>query len=468
MLIYVNQIRMIGEKSSDIAFRTIAGWLKNVTKRHFTISELKSGEDFSINRTHVRTYTATDDLPFMYSVLLSHPDHSVKGRQWITEIGIREDNGFTTVSILLETSDISTLVTDIPSTTKPRLVNFLQTNGELHPETVGLKLQKFENNRDSLIGLSYEIERKERKYPLVLVSNVKETNKPVINPDKLQEQLLGLAQVVYSENEVNSWEMESILTREYSAWDGAVNIIYPAFDKDFCHTKLFSKYVLNDIIESGDNINQSILSYITHTTNGFNKKKHFSPSDVRAKRQKDLRFILKKRFGELSEAREYQELAEMAFSQLEEQENLVEQLRLKHEQEIDEQLISVIKANDEVDTLTSEKLVLEMRIKELQRQTTKEGNPILVYGVEREFYSGEISDLILSVIKQKLENEKANTRKQQILQDVVKHNEIDGTRESYITTIKSIFSGYCGVTPKIKTELKKLNMEVIEDVLICT
>ncbi|GAB2191956.1 hypothetical protein MAH1_35650 [Sessilibacter sp. MAH1] len=463
MLIYVNQYRIVGENSSEISFRTIAGWLKSVTKRHFTPAELKNGDEFTIDRARVRTYVAIDEPPLMYSILLSHPDHSVRGRQWITEIGIREENEFTTISILLETSDISTLVTEIPATTKPRLVNFLQSNGDLHPKTVGLKLINFSGNRDSLKGLSYEIERKERKYPIVLVSNIKETNKPVINPYKLQDQLLGLAQVVYSEDAVNSWEMEEILTRKYSAWDGAVNIIYPAFGRDVCHTKLLSQYTLYEIIDSGSHVLQSILSYVTHITNGFNKKRHFSPSDVRAKRQKDQRTLLKKRFGEFSEDKEYQELAEQAFAQLEEQEILAEQLKRKYEQEIEEQLMLAIEANEELDKVNTAYSVLDIRFKELQRNTNKKGKSILVHGVENEFYNGEVSDLVIDLIKDKLDSVKANTRKQHILQDIVKYNEIDGTKELYIQIIKSLFSNYTGITPKIKSELKKLNMEVVED-----
>ena len=200
MLIYVNQFELVGDGDADAAFRTIAGWLKVITKRHFTIGELKSGEEFSIGRMKVRTYAATEFSPQMYSVLLSHPDFSVKGRQWITEIGIKNENSVTTVSILLETSDISTLVKDIPSTTRPKLVTFLQENGTLSFATVGLGVKKFKNNIEEFKALSAEIEREDRAYPLVLVSNCKIDNKALINPIKLQEQLLGLAQVVYSDD----------------------------------------------------------------------------------------------------------------------------------------------------------------------------------------------------------------------------------------------------------------------------
>ncbi|MHA6613064.1 hypothetical protein [Photobacterium damselae] len=463
MLIYVNQFRVLGENSSEIAFRTVAGWLKSVTKRHFTTAELKSGDEFSIERTKVRTYVAVAQAPLMYSILLSHPDRNIKGRQWITEIGIREDSQYTTISVLLETSDISTLVTEIPSTTRPRLVNFLQSNAELHPDTVGLKLSGFENSRDSFRALSYEIERPDRKYPLVLVSNVKETNEPVVNPVKLQEQLLGLAQVVYSEDDINSWEMEEVLTRKYSAWDGAVNIIYPSFGRENCHTKLFPQAAINEIIESGSHALQYILSYITHTTNGFNKKRHFSPSAVRAKRQKDQRTLLKKRFEELSESAEYQELAEQAFSQLEEQELLIEQLKQKHDQDLDEQMLATIDAQDKLDKVILDYSVLDMRFKELQGNTKKKGRAIVVQGAENDLYNGEAADAVLDVVKAYLANEKANSRKQHLLLDIMKHNEIDGTKTSYLETIKSIFSSYSGITPKIKSELKKLDMEIVED-----
>lgn len=462
MLIYVNQFQLVGKESSQIAFRTVAGWLKGITKRHFTTSELKSGEEFSIDRMKVRTYAAVDLHPYMYSVLFSHPDREIKGRQWITEIGIREEGTQTTVSILLETSDISTLVTEIPSTTKPRLVNFLQKNAQLHNETVGLKVLKFKNATESLKALGYEIERNERKYPLVLVSNTKATNRPIINPQKLQDQLLGLAQVVYSEEEINSWEMESTLGRKYSAWDGAVNIIYPPFRGGSCNSKLFSQGSLNELISSGSHALQLILSHITHTTNGFNKKKHFSPSSVRAKRQKDQRTLLKRRFDEHSEDSGYQELAEQAFAQLEEQENLIEQLKLKHEAEIDAELIARIEIQDELDKVNADYHVLDIRFKELQDNNAREGKPIIVHGTEKEFYSGEMSDLVIEIIKAQLANAKVNSRRYHLLQDILKHNEIDGTRESVIQVIKSIFGSYNGMTPKIRSELKNINMEAEE------
>ncbi|CAJ1894033.1 hypothetical protein [Aeromonas sp. FDAARGOS 1417] len=463
MLIYVNQFKLVGEHISDIAFQSIAGWLKHVTKRHFTIDELKSGEEFTIERAKVRTYIAVDREPKLYAILFSHPDKTVKGRQWITEIGIKQEKDATTVSILLETSDISTLVKEIPSTTRPRLVNFLQQNAQLHDETIGLRVFNYTNTIESFKALSYEIERESRKHPLVIVSNLKKTNKPLINPIKLQEQLLGLAQVIHSHDDINTWDFENILTRRYSAWDGAVNIIYPSYGRGFCHTKLLSQTTIIELIDSGFHVLQSILSFITHTTNGFNKKRHFSPSDVRAKRQRDQRSILKDKLHLQLENNEFQQLAEEAFIQLEEQEALFEQLKEQHQKEIESQILEQIENQTELEKTIMELQVLKIRFDEIQKLTSKKGTPLLVCGEEKEFYSGEFSDLSIEIFKTFLDNETKNTRKKHIIQDILKHNEVDGTKASYINICKQIFNNYNGVTPKIRSELNKMNLEIIED-----
>ena len=412
MLIYVNQFDLVGEDSSDVAFQTVAGWLKNITKRHFTIEQLKSGEEFSIGRAKVRTYIATVQEPLMYSILFSHPDRAIRGRQWITEIGIKIENYTTTISILLETSDISTLVREIPTTTRPLLVKFLRSNASFSNNTVGLKVNHFENSTDSFKALSYEIEREKRLYPIVLISNEKDTNKPLVSPDDLQEQLLGLAQVLHSEEEINSWQLEDVLSRQYSAWDGAINIIYPLYGRKYCYTRLLPQGKIKEIISSGENITQSILSFITHTTNGFNKKRHFSPTDVRAKRQRDLRLNLKIKFEKLSNNNGYQELAEEAFQQLEEQENVIEQLKNKYQDEMDEQLLSHIELEESLDKLQSEKYALESKIDGFN-YFSKEGKPILIYGSENDLYNGEILDTVLQTLKKSMNDFQDNSRNKQ-------------------------------------------------------
>lgn len=464
MLIYVNQFEILGRDSFAIAIRTIAGWLKTVTKFHFTSDMLLSGKEFSIEKTRVRTFAACELAPAIYSILLSHPDRTIRGRQWITEIGIKFEGDITTISILLETSDISTLVKEIPSTTRPKLVSFLLKNATLNPKTtVGLRVQKIKNNLDDFKALSFEIERPERNYPLVFVSSCKNDNKPLVDPEKLQEQLVGLAQVVCSEEEIDSWELEEALTRQYSAWDGAINIIYPSFGRGYCYSRLMRRDTLIDVAQSNENLIHHILSYITHTTNGYNKKKHFSPTDVRAKRQKDSRIQLKKRFAELNNDSDYQALAEEAFLQLEDQEKVIEQLKLKNEQEIDEQMLATIEAQDQLEQYKTNYQILKLRFDELQGSSSKQGSPILIFGNEKEKFNGEITDLVIDALNEYEKSLRINSRKQQILNDVLVSNPLDGTRDRLLEELKQIFKDYNGMTSSIRSSLKVMGLEVLED-----
>ncbi len=463
MLIYVNQFTLVDIQNEEVIFRTIAGWLKQVTKKHFTVDELRSSSNYPIDKARVRTFSALDYEPELYSVLLSHPDRENPGRQWITEIGIKKEKGRYTLSLLLEVSDVSTQVRRIPSTTRPGLIRFLIQNAKLSSDTVGLRVKKFQNSINDFKSLSYEIERPDRNYPIVLVSNRPDDGKAYVNPNKLQEQLVGLAQVVYSHEEINSWDMEDCLTRRYSAWDGAINIIFPSFGRGFSRTRLLLSDMLETMREEDINITHEILSIITHTTNGFKKRHHFSPTDVRAKRQKDLRMRLKSEFDEMAADGEFQSLADQAFQQLDEQDELFEKEREENRKTLDSLETQVIEQDDEISDLKSQLRVLQMRCDDFTKTKPTVGASLLVSGDELDKYEGEIRDVIIDSLSKQLEAAKEFSRRFDILTDVVMHNQPDGKLADFITELDLIFQNYDGITPKIQSSLKAMGLEIEED-----
>lgn len=462
MLIYVNQFDLVDVQNEDVIFRTIGGWLKQVTNKHFTVDELRTSHNYSIDRARVRTFSALDYQPELYSVLLSHPDRENPGRQWITEIGIKKENGNYTLSLLLEVSDVSTQVRGIPSTTRPGLIRFLMQNAKLSSDTVGLQVKMFSNSINDFKSLSYEIERPDRSYPIVLVSN-RDDGKAYVNPTKLQEQLVGLAQVVYSSEEINSWDMEDCLTRRYSAWDGAINIIFPSFGRGFSRNRLLLSDTIESMREDNINLSHEILSIITHTTNGFRKRHHFSPTDVRAKRQKDQRLKLKSKFDEMAADGEFQSLADQAFQQLEEQDELFEKERDSHRKTLDSLETQVIEQYDEIDELKAKIRVLQIRCDDLTQTKKTIGSTLLVSGSETDRYEGEVRDVIIDSISKQLESAKEFSRRFDILTDVLAHNQPEGKLAEFVAELDSIFQNYDGVTPKIQSSLKAMGLEIEED-----
>lgn len=465
MLIYVNQFKLKNIEDDGVIFRTIAGWLKKVTGRHFTVDEIKrSGENYAVERSRVRTYSALQYPPELYSILLSHPDKDKKnsGRQWITEIGIKKEHDYYELSILLEVSDVSTQVRSTPITTRPGLVRFLTKNAELSSDTIGLNPKTIKNSTIDFKLLGVEIEKPERNYPIVLVSNKSTDNKPYIDPTKLQEQLVGLAQVVSSHEEIDSWKLEAELTRKFSAWDGAINIIFPPHNKIGIRNKLLLSEHLERMLQNGTNINSEILSIVTHTSNGFKKKLHFSPSDVRAKRQKDLRIKLKDEFNNTVENSEYQKLAEEAFLQLEEQEKLFDQEKESLKKTTDDHEITILELNEELDEAKKENTLLNMRLNGLGNSKTI-GTPLLTRGDEKDKYEDEINEIIIDALQKQLENTKEFSRRYDILSDVILNNTSTGKREEILQEIDSLFLSYSGITQKITSELKRMGLEVSDD-----
>lgn len=312
----------------------MCGWLNRVANIRLSTDELLSRRDWNLERAYVRTYTADRIEPKIYSIMYTHPDRNVSGRQWITEIGIRREKGSTFISILLEISDVSTMVDAKPIATRPSLVSYLKRNCVFDLDVIGQKVDYIKSQYGDFQYLMHEISRDDRTYPLVFISEGND-GFPVI-PEKLQEQLIGLAQVVATSGKMDSWEMERLLGRHYSSWGGAINIIYPMNKSGYIGTKLFLPKQVDEIKAGNVPVNNYILSVITHAFNGYNKKLHLSPANVRAKRQRDDNISFRQRLNELKDGAQYEALLDEVLLEFEEFKAASEELELDYLKRIEE------------------------------------------------------------------------------------------------------------------------------------
>ncbi|MEH6396341.1 hypothetical protein [Pseudoalteromonas sp.] len=455
MLIYVNQFNLIGSNEQDVVFSTLSGWIKQKTQSHFSIDQLKSGETYEMNRVTISTYVSTQFEPELYSVVLRHPDTNVHGRFWMTEITIKVENGKTQVFVLVETSETSTQVKEVPITTRPLFVQFLLQNAKLSNSTIGLEYKTLNNLTDEFKGLSYEIESKNRKHPLVLLSCVK-NGKPFVRPEALQQQLVGLAQVIYLDHTINSYDLAHELGDRYSAWDGAINIIYPSKGKGVCYNNLLTRVGIEEIVGRGENIVHEILSYVTHSTNGFNRRGHIGSTDVKAKRQKDQRIALKQKFSKLSHDGEYKDLAEQAFSYLDSQEEVFEQKKCELEGALSH-------VEEQLDKANQDNIVLQSRISGFINDKKEFGTPLLVYGEERDLYDNEIPNMVIALLNEKSSSVQEYSRVFDVVKDLLHHNQGTDSRRDLKEVFKVTFNNYQKVTPQIRSEWKSNGFVLSED-----
>jgi predicted nuclease with TOPRIM domain len=181
---------------------------------------------------------------------------------------------------------------------------------------------------------------------------------------------------------------------------------------------------------------------------------------VRAKRQKDKMLVIRDKFQNLSNNDEYKELAEEAFKELEEQSFVIEKLQA----DLDEALLENFELDDRLDNIQLEKKTLEYRLDKLQETKVIRSNgiPLLIRGEEIELFDGEFEAIILKILSEYKNNLAITQRQKKILEDIISANPSCEDTALYVDKIKSIFSGYDGVTPKILQELKELKLEIVD------
>ncbi|WP_205738522.1 hypothetical protein [Billgrantia endophytica] len=306
MLVYANEIEIVGNNPALQVLRGISGWLAEKLDERLVIRDVTTpGERTGGKpRAWLRIDRANADNFRLYSWVLKHSDPEVTGRQWVTELGLKdEDGGSAHFSCVVYTEEQSILVSEPVQASRPRVVKFIFSNVQnesdvqFAPGCIGSHLKWVGDDTDSYRGLLADINAANRNYPLVLVSPDNE-GKYVVDPQRLQDMLFGLAQVVGATSGFNSYDMAETLGREYSAWAGAINIIrVPHRDG-----KVFTHRILpRDIpveLDTEHKKDSLVLGRVSHNTNIPRQRNRIRPEGVR---NLSAKLRLEKRIAGLAE-----------------------------------------------------------------------------------------------------------------------------------------------------------------------
>lgn len=289
MLVYANALQIIGHDAFNATAGAIHGWLSDQLGQKLSLAEILRSGQWKSNAARksawLQAYAATGEDPQMYAWRLKHIDDDVSGRQWLVEIGIKQERGVVDFSCTVQTEEMSVLIAQPVAATRPRLIRYLLDNLEsavdarLVAGTPGVDLKVVGADRDSYRGLLADIERSERDYPIVLVSPDHE-DAYLIGPPHLQGALLGLAQVVQVETGFNSWDMEEVLGRQFSAWDGAVNLIRSANRDGFVRSTFALSHEVEEWGATQGEREAAVLARVTHATNVPRLRKRIRPDGV--------------------------------------------------------------------------------------------------------------------------------------------------------------------------------------------
>lgn len=288
MHVYANTFRIEGPDAYDISLRTIHGWLREKIGDQIQLSDItRDGEyehkDGSMNAWLRCSYSGVG-TPELFAWRLKHSDAVVKGRQWLIELGLMVEQGAVEFSCSIQTEEQSTLVDNKVEATSPRIIRYFRTNIEKSQSHValgvpGLAVKQVGADEESYRALRFDIERHNRDYPIVIVSPNR-ADQYAVDCGRLQEQLFGLAQVVKVDLGFNSYDMEEALGRNWSAWDGAINILHTPFGPARVRNSLMRSEEINELGATHQAKISRLLAIVTHNTNVPRLRKRIRPEGV--------------------------------------------------------------------------------------------------------------------------------------------------------------------------------------------
>lgn len=340
MLVYSSNFEFESASGVEKIIQLIAKWVGQRSKTHINPVSLQNGfakrrlNDGSVFASST-TKTSADDInyPYFFSAEFSHGDDKVAGRLWSTGIGLRQISCDSPIecTFLLKTDEVSPRVNAPILTTRPRIVLDILSACRASGGSVGFSVKQLDES--SALAFLAEIERKNRVNPIVVIS-AKREGEYFINPEKLRLLLIGIADVVQIPVSVDTFALEKILGRKYSAWGGAVNILFRSKsgrNGNYCESSLYLPDRMKELVDSGVDIYSEIFSSVTHQTNVPASWRHIS---IQMVEQVALKAKLKSAIEGATTAADgasYIPLLESAMDQLTDKDKTIENLRLETE-----------------------------------------------------------------------------------------------------------------------------------------
>lgn len=111
---------------------------------------------------------------------------------------------------------------------------------------------------------------------------------------------------------------------------------------------------------------------------------------------------------------------------------------------------------------TNEMLIRENSL--LRAKLTGTENTLVIYrGEEEEFYPDEIKEIVREALDNALKNTDENTRRADILSDILESNEYKHLPDERKKCVKALFKGYKNLSSAMKQELSELGITVSEE-----
>lgn len=347
MIIYASSLVVHANDVRGPLHREITNWLSAKVRQTLEPASLVDGYhgEFPPNSlVEVAAAEANSDYPGgLIGYRLQHGDAATSGRTWTTDIGVMSTGQNARVSLVLSTHEDSRLVSPVLETTRPRIVTMIADSCRINSSTVGGSPMNL--TLEDADAFDYRLRDPERDFPIVVVS-CDRGGRYIVDATRLASLLLGIAEVVAIPPGIDTFRLEDLLTPSYSAYGGAVCMIWPRSrfgDRDLIPSQKLMTERLVTMLGKPGSVESEILAMVCHRTNPKHDRDAVTVVDVRR----------------ISAQQQLSRAKAVGTADSEEMRGLYEAIDIKQRQQISELEETLERTQSEVEQLRDQKDELE-------------------------------------------------------------------------------------------------------------
>lgn len=425
MRVLSTKLNLIDSLTDEQFYGIIIKWLKAAgpcksAGDTFENSEDKANTHFQVDYCTVDTLSIEKDDCAYRLFRLIHVFHE---QAWTTEVILKTTVEDKIVYFHIDCSRDASRFDEIPEIRSDIIRAFIKS-GFIRQSSVPVTMRPLETTPEILDLVASAIrEEYNCEMPLVLITTYFGTMAGEIGEETIARKLAGMAYIVKCNNEETRILQDK--AKRQAPFNGAIAIYSKdGKPKQFRKSDAFHGAPLDSMVLR--EVQRIITAHVDAEAPTWNA---LHTEQVR------------------TDAQEKSELLDVAFG---ENESLDEQLK---------------KAKERIAELVRDNLQLNARLESLESALEEGGSGgVIEKSPIEEFFDGEQHDLVVTILTKALANcGTQDTRRRELLVDLLEHNRIIGNGKEMLEVVKTVFANGEGVSSRELAELKRVGFEIISE-----
>ena len=460
MLLLSTTIKVNDNFTKEAFVQSVIDWNQGSPFKENVIRTLEWNGEMNIRYKDEHLLLGIEEFKGMNTVAVRFEKRDKDGAVWGTELVTNFDEKKMTVR--LERSYLETAAITSDDFSVPHFLNIVIDRGYLADDynlpviynAIGVN----EENMDILLGLVKGNRRYEM--PVIYVSKTKANQEPV-NIKGLAYKLKGVAHVIVQDELALNESFKSLCAGR-NEYNGAIGIYYPNGGHNrYLYRKtrgwdngLFEK-VVQDVIAYSNNQMvgpgytwQGINNAILRTRLAASHEARILAEKNKERAENEIVSLLAS-FDEEEIRIKKEALAEATFEANTILESFEEDLQRQQEK---------------IEELTNENIALQCEVQGLRAKLIgSDKEPLIYTGNEVDIYSGEIKDILLSVLSDIIDTLPEGSRRRDVVADIIENNDFKRESERRGELVKQYMKTYKELTTKLRQDMSKLGIEFYDE-----